>query len=150
MRVRRAARFGVLQHRGQQRGREIGPVLVKHREAPGATPIGSRLVYARHPFDVVGWDGCLYPYAFNIADFEPIVDGIASAGETPMAVARNGEAIGIIRLKDVMKEGIKEKIQAVKTLAILDENKQTLSARVARLTPASVACADSTTATSSV
>ena len=25
-----------------------------------------------HPLDVVGWDGYLYPYAFNIADFEPI------------------------------------------------------------------------------
>lgn len=24
-----------------------------------------------HPFDVAGWDGYLYPYAFNIADFEP-------------------------------------------------------------------------------
>ena len=48
------------------------PVLVKHREAPGATPIGHRLVYARHPFDVVGWDGCLYPYRFNVADFMPI------------------------------------------------------------------------------
>ena len=24
-----------------------------------------------HPFDVVGWDGYVYPYAFNIADFEP-------------------------------------------------------------------------------
>ena len=35
-----------------------------------------------------------------------------------MAISRNGEAIGIIRLKDVMKEGIKEKIQAVKTLGI--------------------------------
>jgi potassium-transporting ATPase ATP-binding subunit len=52
------------------------------------------------------------------ADFEPIVDRIASVGETPMAISRNGEAIGIIRLKDVMKEGIKEKIQAVKTLGI--------------------------------
>ncbi len=28
--------------------------------------------YANHPFDVVGWDGCEYPYAFNIEDFEPI------------------------------------------------------------------------------
>src|SRR5437588_204899 len=28
--------------------------------------------YAEHPFDVVGWDGALYPYALNIADFEPI------------------------------------------------------------------------------
>jgi homogentisate 1,2-dioxygenase len=26
-----------------------------------------------HPFDVVGWDGCYYPWAFNIMDFEPIV-----------------------------------------------------------------------------
>jgi homogentisate 1,2-dioxygenase len=25
-----------------------------------------------HPLDVVGWDGYLYPYIFNIADFEPI------------------------------------------------------------------------------
>ena len=30
------------------------------------------LHYAHHPFDVVGWDGCCYPYAFSIHDFEPI------------------------------------------------------------------------------
>ncbi len=28
--------------------------------------------YAFHPFDLVGWDGYLYPFAFNIGDFEPI------------------------------------------------------------------------------
>lgn len=28
--------------------------------------------YAHHPFDVVGWDGCCYPYALSIHDFEPI------------------------------------------------------------------------------
>jgi homogentisate 1,2-dioxygenase len=28
--------------------------------------------YAHHPFDVVGWDGCEYPFAFSIHDFEPI------------------------------------------------------------------------------
>jgi homogentisate 1,2-dioxygenase len=28
--------------------------------------------YRHHPFDVVGWDGYLYPYIFNISDFEPI------------------------------------------------------------------------------
>ena len=28
--------------------------------------------YRHHPFDVVGWDGYLWPYAFNIGDFEPI------------------------------------------------------------------------------
>ena len=30
------------------------------------------LIYATHPFDVVGWDGYNFPYAFSIHDFEPI------------------------------------------------------------------------------
>lgn len=47
-------------------------VLVKHR-GPGPSGVaGSVHVTPHHPFDVVGWDGCLYPYAFNVADFEPI------------------------------------------------------------------------------
>jgi homogentisate 1,2-dioxygenase len=41
-------------------------VYVKHRGG------WTRHVYAHHPFDVVGWDGCLYPWAFSIHDFEPI------------------------------------------------------------------------------
>jgi homogentisate 1,2-dioxygenase len=45
-------------------------VLVKHRGAGGLA--GTAYVYPKHPFDVVGWDGCLYPYALNIADFEPL------------------------------------------------------------------------------
>jgi len=28
--------------------------------------------YGNHPFDVVGWDGCEYPYILSIHDFEPI------------------------------------------------------------------------------
>ncbi|MGZ4509034.1 MAG: homogentisate 1,2-dioxygenase [Blastococcus sp.] len=47
-------------------------VYVKHRgEGPGGLT-GTVHVVPEHPFDVVGWDGCLYPYAFNVADFEPI------------------------------------------------------------------------------
>ncbi|KRF37091.1 homogentisate 1,2-dioxygenase [Nocardioides sp. Soil805] len=45
-------------------------VLVKHRTSAGI--VGTRMTYATHPFDVVGWDGCLYPYTFNIDDFMPI------------------------------------------------------------------------------
>lgn len=41
-------------------------VLVRTRE--GLT----RYRYAHHPFDVVGWDGCLYPYRLSIHDFAPI------------------------------------------------------------------------------
>jgi homogentisate 1,2-dioxygenase len=43
------------------------PVLVRHRA--GLT----RMTYLHHPFDVVGWDGCLYPFAFSIHDYEPRV-----------------------------------------------------------------------------
>ena len=47
-------------------------VLIKHRgNGPGGIT-GTRYTYPTHPFDVVGWDGCLYPYAFNIDDFQPI------------------------------------------------------------------------------
>jgi homogentisate 1,2-dioxygenase len=31
-----------------------------------------RLIYRYHPFDLVGWDGYMYPYATSIHDFEPI------------------------------------------------------------------------------
>lgn len=43
------------------------PVLVRHRS--GLT----RMTYLHHPFDVVGWDGCLYPFRFSIHDYEPRV-----------------------------------------------------------------------------
>ena len=32
--------------------------------------------YRHHPFDLVGWDGFLWPFAFNIGDFEPITGRI--------------------------------------------------------------------------
>lgn len=35
-----------------------------------------QLVYASHPFDVVGWDGYNYPYGFSIHNFEPITGRI--------------------------------------------------------------------------
>jgi homogentisate 1,2-dioxygenase len=53
-----------------------GPLLVDAEdvEVLVRTRAGTtRYVYAHHPFDVVGWDGCLYPWAFSIHDFEPIV-----------------------------------------------------------------------------
>ncbi|ROT28068.1 homogentisate 1,2-dioxygenase [Micromonospora sp. HM5-17] len=45
-------------------------VYVQHRRG------WTRHVYAHHPFDVVGWDGHLYPWAFSIHDFEPITGRI--------------------------------------------------------------------------
>ena len=47
-------------------------VYVKHRGSGPFGVSGSIHVAPHHPFDVAGWDGCLYPYTFNVADFEPI------------------------------------------------------------------------------
>ena len=47
-------------------------VLIKHRGNGPSGVVGSAFTYPFHPFDVTGWDGCLYPYVFNVSDFEPI------------------------------------------------------------------------------
>jgi homogentisate 1,2-dioxygenase len=43
------------------------PILVKKENRL------TRVLVDHHPFDVVGWDGYYYPWAFNINDFEPRV-----------------------------------------------------------------------------
>ncbi len=52
------------------------------------------------------------------AGFDEKVSMISSMGETAMAVAAGGEIIGLIRLKDQLKPGIKEKIDSVKAMGI--------------------------------
>lgn len=48
--------------------REKGDFLIRTKKKG----VEYGLHYATHPFDVVGWDGCCYPYIFSIHDFEPI------------------------------------------------------------------------------
>ena len=36
----------------------------------------TEVVLDHHPLDVVGWDGCYYPYALSIHDFEPITGSL--------------------------------------------------------------------------
>jgi len=47
---------------------EKGEFLINTKKQGKIYPIW----YGTHPFDVIGWDGCEYPYAINILDFEPI------------------------------------------------------------------------------
>ena len=49
-------------------------------------------IYASHPFDVVGWDGYNYPYAFSIHDFEPITGRV----HQPPPVHQTFEAAGFV------------------------------------------------------
>ena len=51
---------------------EVTEVYIKHR-GPGPGGIaGSIHTHPFHVLDVVGWDGCLFPYVFNVRDYEPI------------------------------------------------------------------------------
>jgi len=52
------------------------------------------------------------------ADYDKIVQEISASGDTAMALSRNREAIGIVRLRDVLKPDIREKIMAVKLMGI--------------------------------
>ena len=45
-------------------------VYIKHRGPNGV--VGTVHTLPHHPFDVIGWDGCLYPYVLSIHDFEPL------------------------------------------------------------------------------
>ena len=79
------------------------PVLVRTRA--GMT----RMVHATHPFDVTGWDGCLYPWAMSIHDFEPIVGRV----HQPPPVHQTFEGPGFVvcsfvpRLYDFHPDAIK-------------------------------------------
>lgn len=51
---------------------EEGDFLIKIKKRGLIYPY----VYETHPFDLIGWDGCCYPYAFSIFNFEPITGRI--------------------------------------------------------------------------
>jgi homogentisate 1,2-dioxygenase len=51
---------------------ETGDFVINIKKAGNIYPY----TYATHPFDVAGWDGYHYPYAFSIFNFEPITGRI--------------------------------------------------------------------------
>lgn len=51
---------------------EIGEFVIKVKKRDEIF----EMIYASHPFDVVGYDGYNFPYAFSIHDFEPITGRI--------------------------------------------------------------------------
>ncbi len=74
------SRFGQLMEHSPFCERDIrGPENLKTHDEKGDFIIKTKkqgllygIHYGTHPFDVVGWDGCCYPYIFSIHDFEPI------------------------------------------------------------------------------
>jgi homogentisate 1,2-dioxygenase len=73
-------RYGQLLEHAPYSQRDFHPPrrLVTHRDEDGEHEVLVRVrgglqryVLDYHPLDVVGWDGYVYPYTFNIHDFEP-------------------------------------------------------------------------------
>ncbi len=61
------------------------------------------------------------------------VDTVARAGGTPLVVAENGRALGVIHLKDIVKGGMKERFEqlramGIKTIMITGDNPLTAAA----------------------
>jgi potassium-transporting ATPase ATP-binding subunit len=61
------------------------------------------------------------------ADLQSAVEKIARNGGTPLVVTRNGQALGVIHLKDIVKGGIKERfahlrVMGIKTVMITGDN----------------------------
>ena len=52
----------------------------------------TRVTHCSHPFDVVGWDGLVYPYTFNAMDFEPLTGTV----HLPPPVQQTFEARGYV------------------------------------------------------
>jgi homogentisate 1,2-dioxygenase len=84
----------------------------REQDVPITIKDGTRLtryVLASHPFDVVGWDGMVYPYTFNADDFEPITGNI----HQPPPIHQTFEATGFVictfapRLLDTHPEAVK-------------------------------------------
>ena len=64
---------------------------------------------------------------------DSIVKSIASQGGTPLVVAKNHEILGVIHLKDIVKQGVKEKFadlrkMGIKTIMITGDNPMTAAA----------------------
>ncbi len=64
--------------------------------------------YLNHPFDVVGWDGYVYPYAFSIHEFEPITGRVHLPPPIHQTFAARGFVICsfVPRLYDYHPQGI--------------------------------------------
>src|SRR5262249_21872679 len=62
-----------------------------------------------------------------------IVERVARSGGTPLVVARNGDALGVVHLKDVVKEGMTERFEelrrmGIRTVMITGDNRLTAAA----------------------
>jgi potassium-transporting ATPase ATP-binding subunit len=76
---------------------------------PAALPVNSGIAPATLPFLVT--DAMVH-------DLKSSADKIAKSGGTPLAVAKDGQLLGIVHLKDIIKGGIRERFGALRQMGI--------------------------------
>ena len=105
-------RLGAPYYERDLHGPEEITVMDKEQDTTVLIKDGRRLTrytLAHHPFDVIGWDGLVYPFTFNADDFEPITGTV----HQPPPIHLTFEATGFVlctfapRMLDTHPEAIK-------------------------------------------
>jgi K+-transporting ATPase ATPase B chain len=123
------AKFGI-------RGRELGKMNANFIEFTAKTRMSGidfqgtkiRKGAADAVREFVLENGGEYP-----AECQEIVKRVAGAGGTPLVVARDNRVLGVVYLKDIVKNGVKEKFEdlrkmGIKTIMITGDNPMTAAA----------------------
>ena len=105
-------RFGL--HERELTGAELVPFTAQTRMS--GIDVGGRVVRKGAADAVQRWvvgEGGAVPESL-----EPIVERIARAGGTPLVVAENGRVLGVIQLKDIVKQGMAERFAELRRMGI--------------------------------
>jgi len=97
--------------------------ILTHLNAPTAAVTPSGTVRSLQP--VISADA--------VREVQAIADAIAKSGGTPLAVAKDGQLLGIVHLKDIVKGGIRERFaelrrMGIRTVMITGDNPMTAAA----------------------
>jgi len=123
------------------RGRDLSQFQIKHIPFTAQTRMSGIDIFSNEMMLNSIRKGAAYSikdYVISLGnvfpqDLEKIVMRVAMEGSTPLVVSENGQAIGVIKLKDIVKGGIKERFEqlrkiGIKTIMITGDNQLTASA----------------------
>ena len=109
----------------------VAGVPIGDGQAPDAFEKNLIDVYQRQAEAIRGWveaGGSVYS-----AQCEKLVDEVARQGGTPLVVAKDHRVMGVVQLKDIIKDGVREKFadlrkMGIKTIMITGDNPVTAAA----------------------
>ncbi|HAN78960.1 MAG TPA: K(+)-transporting ATPase subunit B [Bacteroidales bacterium] len=123
------------------RGRDLSQFQIKHIPFTAQTRMSGIDIFTNEKIETSIRKGAAYSIKDYVIssenefpqDLEKIVMQVAMEGSTPLVVSENGKAIGVIKLKDIVKGGIKERFEqlrkiGIKTIMITGDNQLTASA----------------------